>query len=412
MRISAPLSLETTDSLAEIAQIGRDWLFEAAAPAWLAVVKSDVTLFPERQSIEGERDAACPHRLFVQARHIFSFCEMGRLGWSGPWREMAAASIDFLLRNGRRADGFYIHRFDAEGGVFDSRADLYDQAFMLLALAHAGRALEREDLFRAAEALDDTLDAHWRLPHGGYNEGEIASCPPYRQNPHMHMLESFIALYTATGNARWRGKAEHIVALCGKNFIDPATGALTEYFDAAFLPLPGVEGRIVEPGHCCEWGWLMEITAQWGVPDAVKISDGLVGFARQYGVDPKRGVAINEITTEGAIHDANARLWPQTERLKAALARLRRTGEESERAEAVAAFAGLVKYLDTPKNGVWRDKLREDGSWVDEPAPGSSLYHITCALAELCDTAARQKAAEPRLRRSATATERADDGLF
>ena len=146
----------------------------------------------------------------MQARHVFSYCELGRLGWKGPWREMVHANVDFLVERGRRADGFYIHRFDHKGEVFDGRADLYDQAFMLLALAHAGRALERPELFAVAEELGDALEKAWRLPHGGYFEGEIAVCPPYRQNPHMHLLECFIALHTATGAPRWRRDAEHI----------------------------------------------------------------------------------------------------------------------------------------------------------------------------------------------------------
>ena len=29
---------------------------------------------------------------------------------------------------------------------------------------------------------------------------------------------------------------------------------------------------------------------------------------------------------------------------------------------------------------VWRDKLSADGSWVDEPSPASSLYHIIGAI--------------------------------
>ena len=52
---------------------------------------------------------------------------LGRLGWSGPWREMVAADIDFLVEKGRRSDGFFVHRFDYRGAVFDGRADLYDQ---------------------------------------------------------------------------------------------------------------------------------------------------------------------------------------------------------------------------------------------------------------------------------------------
>ena len=123
-----------------------------------------------------------------------------------------------------------------------------------------------------------------------------------------------------------------------------------------------------------------ERLAQWDAPDATLISDGMARFARRHGLDPVRGVAINEVMIDGSIRNPAARLWPQTERLKAALARYRRTGEDEERAEAAAAYAGLVQYFETPARGAWRDKLLADGSWIEEPAPGSSMYHITCAL--------------------------------
>jgi mannose-6-phosphate isomerase len=44
---------------------------------------------------------------------------------------------------------------------------------------------------------------------------------------------------------------------------------------------------------------------------------------------------------------------------------------------------GLWLYLDTPVPGLWWDRLRPDGGFVDEPAPASSFYHIACAIAEL-----------------------------
>ncbi len=373
----------TLDGLAAHAH---EWLFEAAAHRWRAELDRGTPLFPERMSIHGDREA-CPHRLFVQARHVFSYCELGRLGWNGAWRPMVGRSIDFLVANGRRPDGLYIHCFDPRGGVLDARADLYDQAFMLLALAYAGRALQRADLFGVAEALDDALDSRWRLPHGGYHEGDIAICPPYRQNPNMHLLESFVALYEATGSPRWRRKAEHIARLCARSFLHRETGALLEYFDAALSPLEGEEGEVVEPGHCFEWAWLFERLALWGLPEATRISDGLTRFGRRHGLDAGRGVIINEVRIDGSIRDPSARLWPQTERLKAALVRYRRTGEPEERAEAAEAFAALTRYFETPARGAWRDKLTTDGNWIEEPAPGSSMYHITLALAELIDTA-------------------------
>ena len=382
----ASTSLAESTSLRRLAAEAREWLFEAAAPRWRATLGSEPPLFPERQSICAEREA-CPHRLFVQARHIFSYCELGRHGWEGPWREMVGANVDFLLARGRRADGFYIHKFEPDGAVHDPRADLYDQAFMLLAFAHAGRALRRPDLFACAEALGDALERTWRLPHGGYYEGEIAACPPYRQNPHMHLLESFIALHVASGASRWREAAEQIAKLCSSRFLDKEAGALLEYFDADLRPLDGDEGRIVEPGHCFEWAWLFEILAEWGAPGAVAASDRLTAFGRRHGLDAGRGVAVNEVRTDGSVRNAHARLWPQTERLKLALARHRRTGDPAESDEAAAAYAGLRKYFDTPSRGVWRDKLGPDNAWLDEPSPGSSLYHITCAFSELIDTA-------------------------
>jgi mannose/cellobiose epimerase-like protein (N-acyl-D-glucosamine 2-epimerase family) len=201
----------------------------------------------------------------------------------------------------------------------------------------------------------------------------------------MHLLEAFIALEAATGQTRWRARAKAIADLCRRHFIDPASGALLEYFDDDLRPAAGPAGRTVEPGHCFEWAWLFEILAARGLAGA-DISDGLVAFARTWGIDRARGVAVGEVTSDGARITPTARLWPQTERLKAALAHLRRTGEAAEAEEAAAAYAGLFQYLDVETRGVWRDKLKADGTFVEEPAPGSSLYHITCALAELIET--------------------------
>lgn len=108
-----------------------------------------------------------------------------------------------------------------------------------------------------------------------------------------------------------------------------------------------------------------------------------MGFARAYGIDDARGVMVDEVWLDGSTKSARARCWPQTERTKVALARWSRLGHSEEAQEAVAAMAGLAPYLDVAIPGLWRDKLSPDGSWVEEMAPGSSLYHISCAIAEL-----------------------------
>ncbi|PTQ09113.1 mannose-6-phosphate isomerase [Sphingomonas oleivorans] len=363
-----------------------DWLCNVAAPLWSTRGRTASGLFAERMTLAGEPDDSY-FRTFVQARHVFSFCAIGRLGWHGPWRELAGETVETLLARARRPDGFFVHKLDAGANQLDPRADLYDQAFVLFALGTAGAALDREGYFDAAEDLLDTIERQWSHPAGGFTEGEIVDPRVRRQNPHMHLFEAAQALFDGSTRARFGNLSRSIAALASERMIDPVTGALLEYFNEDFTPAPGTEGTIAEPGHCFEWAWLFERLARRGWEPGTGISDRLVAFARGTGIDPERGVAINEVLTDGTVHDAKARLWPQTERIKAAAARLRRTGAPEEAAEAVAAVAGLEKYYDVTTPGLWRDKLCLDGSWLEELAPGSSLYHISCAYLELAEGA-------------------------
>ncbi len=105
-----------------------------------------------------------------------------------------------------------------------------------------------------------------------------------------------------------------------------------------------------------------------------------------YGVDRRRGVAFDQLLDDFSIHQPNARLWPQTERIKAAVA-LAASADDAARSnylkEAVLGVEGLRTYLDVPVRGAWLDKMKPDGTFIPEPAPASSFYHIVCAIAEL-----------------------------
>lgn len=377
--------MSSANALAGAAQRARHWLLHEAAPLWAHRGRTDSGLFAERMTLQGEPNPSY-FRTFVQARHIFSFVTIGKMGWTGPWRDLVTETMQLLVSKAKRPDGFFVHRLSEEADQLDQRADLYDQAFVLFALGTAGGALNRYDWFDEAEGLLDNIEAKWAHPEGGFREGEIVDASIRRQNPHMHLLEAFLALHEASGRERFMGSAQAIANLASAKFIDQRSDALLEYFKQDWTPADGVEGRIAEPGHCFEWAWLFERMAVAGWQRGVKISDSLTSFARRRGIDYESGVAINEVLTDGTIRNAKARLWPQTERLKAAVARYRRLSNASEAPEVVAAAEGIEKYFDVPIPGLWRDKLNEDGAWIEELAPGSSLYHISCAFAELSGT--------------------------
>ena len=144
----------------------------------------------------------------------------------------------------------------------------------------------------------------------------------------------------------------------------------------------------MEPGHQFEWAWLLE---RWGrlrnEEDAKKAARTMFRLAVRDGVDRKRGVAINALLDDLAVHDPAARLWPQTERIKAAAILVEAESDLDQRSSLLTELSdgirGLELYLDTPTPGLWRDRMTESGAFVEEAAPASSFYHIVCAIAEL-----------------------------
>ncbi|MDC7676498.1 AGE family epimerase/isomerase [Asticcacaulis machinosus] len=364
----------------QIQNEARDWLFGAAAPLWSTTGVLEDGMFAEALHHDGSIMRG-PRRLRVQARQIYSFCEIGRLGWDGPWRKIVEDALPAFVSRGVSEEGVFIHTYDDKGDVSNKSLDLYNQAFGLFALAHAGNALSKPELFALAGTVMDRIDADWARPEGGYWEGVLTPCPPYRQNPHMHMFEAATALYRFTNDPRWGAIAGALSLLFRSKFHDRATGAVTEYFDQSWNPLNDETGSIVEPGHCLEWAWLFGTNAK--SQDEIDTSDGLSAFARRYGLCGRRGVAINEVSLDGAVINNNARLWPQTERLKAAADSFRRQNAIDSEQEIIAAYEGLAKYLVTDIAGLWHDKMKPDGTFLDEPAPASSFYHIVCGLSEL-----------------------------
>ena len=204
----------------------------------------------------------------------------------------------------------------------------------------------------------------------------------------MHLLEAALAWEEIGGDHAWSQLADRIVALAQRRFIDAETGALREFFQSDWSPALGEDGRLVEPGHQFEWSWLL---ARYGRrrsdSDAIKNAWRLYDNGRR-GLDLKRGIAVDAINIDGGVRSARARLWPQTEWLKASLilAELSNGAKRTDcLGQAAQAQRAVWRYL-TPQ-GLWRDKLLENGDFIDEPAPASSFYHIMAAHGQLLATA-------------------------
>jgi mannose-6-phosphate isomerase len=182
----------------------------------------------------------------------------------------------------------------------------------------------------------------------------------------------------------WSELAEEIVELALRRFHDPASGFIREFFDREWLLAPGEAANPVEPGHQYEWAWLL---LRWSQrvhnPRAHQLALHLIDHTEDHGVDQARGVAINAMYGDGRARDARARLWPQAERIKATCLAGEITHQHRYVDAAEEATASLLKYLDTPTPGLWRDTMDEHGAFAEQLVPASSFYHIVSAGLQL-----------------------------
>jgi mannose-6-phosphate isomerase len=267
-----------------------------------------------------------------------------------------------------------------DGTPIDERALLYDQAFALLAFATAAPLMKDIlDLQSEAERLRAALYTHLKRAGPGFHSG-LPHGPPLLSNPHMHLLEASLAWLDVGGGNEWRMLADELGELALSNLIDPVTGMLHESFDEAWRPTDDSAGRLVEPGHQFEWAWLL---MRWGQRRAEvrEAACRLMEVAEQHGV--RGGVAINAIARDKTIHDGSARLWPQTERSRAAALAARLYEDPLYWQTTAQAAAGLLRYLSTDIPGLWYDRLIPSGELVRETVTAGNLYHIVGAVLEL-----------------------------
>ena len=355
------------------------WLRSKALPIWCTLGQNDHGAFEETLALDGRR-VRTSKRARVQARQIFAYGQAGLLGWQGPWRRAVESGLEYLDERFTRPDGLIRAVLDVDGQPIDEHASLYDQAFLLLALAVARRAIDRTDLEARAIAVRDLLLLE-RSHKGGLKE---VGSKPYQANPLMHLLEASMAWEETSADAGWRGFSDSIVAIARTRLIDQRTGLIGEFFNDDWTPPGDREKELIEPGHQLEWSGLL-------AQHAKARGDGeLAGLAWNLylsgldGFDPHKEVIIDSRNINGTVRSERARLWPQTEWLKASLifARLSDDGRrEFCLNQAARAEAGLWRYLTA--DGLWKDKLLEVGRFIDEPAPASSFYHIIAAYAEV-----------------------------
>ena len=370
----------------------RPWLIGHVCPFWLARIYDPAGGFFEQLDASGAAVREARRTSLVQARLIYVFSHAYVLGGDDAFRRAAEHGLAFLLRAFRATDGAWMHVVAVDGSVIDETRDAYDHAFVLFALAWFYNATGDASAIQLADATWSVMQRHLAdRRYGGFQEqyapDQMDLKLPRRQNPHMHLLEALLALHAVTGEKSWLRRAATLVDLFKMRFLDAETGALIEFFGPDWTPAPGAEGLLREPGHQFEWVWLLfEFHRAMDDESVVPYAERLFAFGSRHGAEPggaTRGALYDGVDARGTVVAATKLLWPQTEFIKACVARAEWLDDPAAW-PALRAQLGLIgKHFMRPDGANWHNQLDSEGRPLGEVTPARVLYHLFLAAAEV-----------------------------
>lgn len=318
-----------------------------------------------------------PHVLYrrsmVLARLLFVYSRAWA-HWHNPLhRDRAHAIYQDLISHfwDSEYQGWYFS-LNSENQPEKDDKDLYGHAFILFGLSHYLDVFQDQSALTWLQKTHDCLQRNFYMSRGWYawradrNWGQ-KQCALH-QNPHMHLLEAYLACAQADPGGGWKQYVQQGYDLFQQNLFDHNLGVLREFYTDQGEIDPET-GHIIEPGHHYEWVWLLQMVAGLLGSSSALLSaqTRLFDWAQKNGWDRQYGGIYNQVSASGAVLDAAKRIWPITEYLKAAQIQ---TGVIDQ--QAVDFF---VTHYITDQGG-WHEFLQADLTPKPHFLPASTLYHL------------------------------------
>ncbi|MBJ7536843.1 AGE family epimerase/isomerase [Marinomonas transparens] len=319
-------------------------------------------------------------RLLTQCRQLYTFSHAYQLTQESDYQSKLTPLFDFIVAKYFK-DERWIFSLNDDLSIKDTQSDAYALAFVLLSFSHYFQATGDDQALPYMKLTHQFLEEKMQAQSGGFYEAfPVDVTQVRRQNPHMHLLEGYIAVFNATQDDTYKQAIQSLLSLALEHFYDSKTKALREFFTSDWKAHPEI-GNQVEPGHHFEWVWLL-YQANKILPNTsyIELAQHLWTTAIRHGMADNGGI-YNQIDANSyQALDKEKRIWPITEYLKAVTVISIGQEEKQHRLESALTFMQRHYFLD---NGRWNEYLDEYNQAKNFPLPGTSSYHIFLGLAEV-----------------------------
>ncbi len=312
--------------------------------------------------------------------------------------ELAAKGVDFLLKYfwDDTHGGFY-WKVKQDGSHLDDAKIVYGESFSIYAvseyylatgdkrgLEYAGRVFDLLQKYCADIRYGgylENLNRDWTLEAGGFSGGDRKSL-----DTHMHLMESFTTLYSASGESIHRDKLIQIIGLICDKMIDPVSGCGLNHFNLALESIPAISikrtwngERLGEQpadptdttsyGHNVELEYLMHLavrTAGEDVEQYKPVFKRLLDHALKYGVDWEYGGIYRDglrATGEPIVFEKE--FWQHSETPVAFLDGYELFGDQRYLDGFGNVWSFIRDYMIIDGVGEWRTLLDRKGNPID-----------------------------------------------
>ena len=175
--------------------------------------------FAEQLSLEGIPDFYTIRKVRTQARQAYVFAHASDLHWCNDCKKLSDHAWNYLLLSRMQinkskvlTNGF-AKTIKSSGVVLDTTPDTYTHAFILLAAAWRYKSFNDTNSIVIANKVINYLNDNICSTYGGWNTEFSTNSYLKKQNPHMHLFEAFLALYSSTGEGKYIDYATKIYRL-------------------------------------------------------------------------------------------------------------------------------------------------------------------------------------------------------
>lgn len=200
-----------------------------------------------------------------------------------------------------------------------------------------------------------------------------------------------MAMYEASGDARWLARAGELFCLFETRFFDAEYSVLREFFDLNWRVVDDASGNVIEPGHMMEWVWLLRWYEKLSGHSVDRYANSLFDVGVSIGVDDA-GLVYDGVSPQGEVLQPTKRSWPLIELLKAAVVQARAGVAGAEALAGRSLHLLLTRYIGAASRpGLYVDQLDENAAVCSGVAPASTLYHLIVAAEEVANYVAQSE---------------------